>query len=149
MHNDIKDVLDVLPECMAETFFAANPEKNERVPLGMILMYWCESPWGPAIKFKQTVAFREAVVDLKYNNAYPLAKQLWELMPPENRERTIQRKSRPMGLSGLEKRAEKRLMRQAIQKEAARSMKLKISRDHRQALQEAAKHINPTNRRLQ
>lgn len=89
--QDILDILDLLPECMAEAFLQADPEVNEKVFLGVGTLYWKKATkWGPSFIILPTKVFYRTLTRLRMEKEYPLAEKLWNLMHPLSRERALE-----------------------------------------------------------
>jgi hypothetical protein len=130
--RDIMDVLALLPECMAEAFMEAGAAEKERVSFGFASLAWRNTGWGPSVKLYTSQPLLESLVDLKYAQEYPLAKQMWELMHPKSKERVLERvgkgsRARKKGSSRIAKQEEKeRLLKEALKKKRRQRQKARI-----------------------
>ena len=72
--QDIVDVLILLPECLAQSFFEENPVSGEFVNFGIIAMAWKpKKQYGYAITVKKTQTFVKAITANKQTNPTPLS----------------------------------------------------------------------------
>ena len=92
---DISDMLEVLPECMAEAFIMANPAENESVSICGVLARWrAGNRWGPYIALKVSKPFKRHFTKLRYEGTYILAKKLFTMMNPKSIERDMEKAGR-------------------------------------------------------
>lgn len=89
--EDIAEILNLLPECLSEAFFEANPDEKELVNFGAILMFWKDTNFGPGIFFRPSRGFRKRFLMTKYMRKTSLAITLYNKMVPNNREKAINR----------------------------------------------------------
>lgn len=92
---DISDMLDVLPECMAEAFIMANPAENENIDMGGVSVQWrTGNRWGPFVAVKTSKTFKAHFTKLRFESTYFLAKKLFALMHPKSKERVLEKAGR-------------------------------------------------------
>lgn len=88
---DIIEILDLLPECMAETFMDAAPEEGKKVFLGVVSALWKNTIYGPAVYMKPPLDFDNSFVDLKLAGETQFAREMWSRMHPRLRDRVLAR----------------------------------------------------------
>ena len=87
--EDIAEILNLLPECLAEAFFQANPAEKEGVNFGAVIAHWKNTNLGPGIFFKPSKTFNKHTLVVKYKQNTPLATLLFEKMLPFNRKSAV------------------------------------------------------------
>lgn len=93
--EDIVDMFKVLPECMAEAFYMANPGEGEAVDLGGINLRWkLAGKWGSAVSSNLTKPMKSHLVRVKVEKRYPLAAELFDIMNQKNRERAVHKQEK-------------------------------------------------------
>ena len=85
--DDIAEVLNLFTECLAESFFEANPGEKQPVNFGFLNAYWRKTNLGPGMVFKPSKTFIEHVSRIKVEQKYELAILLFEKTLPTIQER--------------------------------------------------------------
>jgi hypothetical protein len=89
--DDIAEVLNLLPECLAEAFFEANPGEKQALNFGAFTINWRNTNLGPGFVFKPSKSFIKHTSRIRIEQKHDLAVLLLEKMLPIVKERVLGR----------------------------------------------------------
>lgn len=85
--DDIAEILNLLPECLAEAFFESNPGEKQVLNFGALTINWRNTNLGPGFVFKPSGTFIKHASRIRFEQKYDLAVLLLEKMLPINQQR--------------------------------------------------------------